>query len=101
MLIPAACLASEVTASSVSGTYGPAASVSVAHGNEIGVPSGMPAPHWLAPVPASAHVVCPFGTTCQPWAFRIDTALAGLYGYGGLTALAGAYGVFGTDGTGP
>ena len=35
------------------------------------VPAGMPAPHSPAPVPGFAHVSVPFGTTFQPFAFRM------------------------------
>ena len=42
----------------------------------------MPAPHWLAAVPGSAHVDVPLGTTVQPWSFSSEIAFDGLYGYG-------------------
>ena len=71
----------------------------MAQTNAIGVPAGMPAPHSFAAVPGLAHVVRPPGTTFQPWALRIETAFAGLYGKAGLPADAGAYGENGAVGT--
>ena len=42
----------------------------------------MPAPHCPAPVPGSAQLVMPFGTTFQPWLVSSSLALVGLYGNG-------------------
>src|SRR5580704_16314735 len=71
----------------------------LAHTNAIGVPAGMPAPHSFDAVPGLMHVVRPPGTTFQPWALRMPTAVVGLYGKGGVLADFGAYGDDGELGT--
>ncbi len=53
------------------------------------MPAGMPAPHWLAPVPGDWQVSVPPGTTFQPCDFSRLTALATLNGYGFFSALDG------------
>ena len=77
------------------------AAVSVAHTNEIGVPAGIPAPHWSDPVPAFAQVVCSVGDDVPAVGLQDRRRLRRVVWIGGLTALAGTYGVFGTVGTGP
>ena len=61
----------------------------------------MPGPHWFAPEPAFWHTEVPPGLTVQPWFFSRLAAVSTLNGYGFVLALAGAYGLFGSDGTGP
>src|ERR1700691_5574915 len=99
MSIPAACLASEAITSDSSAPVVETDSGWFAQTNAIGVPAGMPAPHSFAAVPGLLQVVFPPGTTFQPWALRIATALAGLYGKAGVPAVSGAYGENGAVGT--
>ena len=61
----------------------------------------MPAPHWVAPVPALLHTSVPFGVTVQPCDFSSEIASLTLNGYGLISAFAGVYGLFGSTGTGP
>ena len=61
----------------------------------------MPAPHSSDAVPAFCARRRATGTTFQPCAFSIDTAVEGLYGNGLVVALAVVYGESGADGIGP
>jgi hypothetical protein len=65
------------------------------------VPAGIPAPHWLGPVPGDAQVLVPLGTTVQPWLFRRDAALLGLYAYGFSLTSEDTKELAGSVGTGP
>ncbi len=78
MLIPAACLAIEASASDSRTPVVDADSGWLAQTNFSGVPAGMPAPHSLGAVPAVWQVVWPLGTTFQPWALSSETAVDGL-----------------------
>src|SRR5580693_8988880 len=48
--------------------------------NVSGVPLGIPAPHWLAPDPASVQVSVPPGLIFQPCELNSCVAFVGLYG---------------------
>ena len=59
------------------------------------VPAGMPAPHWLEPLPALWQTSVPPAVTVQPWLFSRLVAELMLNGYGLVAALEGRYGLFG------